>query len=107
MSGRFSDLSQQEVTLYETKNHDYAHGGDPHGNFKRVANILAQYPKLDLSNPVAVALIGMLKQLDATFWILSQGHSTKVEGIPERLQDVSIYAKIARMIYEESHPHAK
>lgn len=84
----------QEIALHSNKNHDYAVGGDPCGNFLRVANILKQYPMLNLSDPAIVAMIYALKQLDAYLWIKSNGHKTKSEGISERLRDISVYAKI-------------
>ena len=95
----FEELSQKEVELYLAKNHDYAKGGDWDGNFKRVAAILAQYP--GLTGKEEVAVVYMLKQLDAALWMLSQGHTSKTgEGIGERLKDISVYAKILRLMVE-------
>jgi hypothetical protein len=92
----------EEIKLHSRKNHDYAAGGDPLGNFKRVAEILAMYPGLMLDNPAVIALVYAMKQVDATLWMLSNGHEAQVEGIKERLQDVSVYAKLASiMIYKE------
>ncbi len=98
----------EERKLHSEKNHDYAKGGDALGNFKRVSSILALYPGLDLSNPVVVCLVYMLKQLDAVLWGLSQKITHKVEGYHPRLQDISIYAKIARCIlHDTDSPKAK
>jgi hypothetical protein len=97
----FKKLTEEELALHESKNTDYAKGGDPLGNFKRVGSILSLYPGLDLSKPICVALVYMLKQLDAALWMLSQGYEGKVENIDSRLQDVHVYAKIARVIHAE------
>lgn len=99
---RFYELTRQEEQLHSVKNHDYASGGDPLGNFHRVSSILALYPGLDLANPAVVALVYALKQWDAALWLLSQGHTPQVEGVSERLGDVSIYAKLARIMVEET-----
>ena len=90
----FITKCMEEIALHSNKNHDYAVGGDPCGNFLRVATILKQYPGLKLSDPAIVAMIYALKQLDAYLWIKSNGHKTKSEGISERLRDISVYAKI-------------
>ena len=107
----FLPLSLGEVVLHSNKNHDYAKGGPPLGNFDRVAAVLALYPNLKLSDPVVVMLVYLLKQLDAVLWGLSQGIHHKVEGILPRLRDISIYSKIAmcavgdRMRRRKSHEH--
>ena len=54
---RFYEIIEALKDLHSRKNHDYASGGDPLGNFRRVATILAQYPNLKLSNPTVVALV--------------------------------------------------
>ena len=99
---KFVDLSIDEMQLYFDKNHDYAFGGDSLGNFKRVANILSQYPNLDLGKPEVVALVYMFKQLDAAMWMMSQGHEAKIEGTDGRLEDVHVYAKIMRILLGEN-----
>jgi hypothetical protein len=91
----------EEIKLHSRKNHDYAAGGDALGNFKRVAAILEMYPGLDLAHPAIVALVYAMKQVDATLWMLSNGHEAQVEGIRDRLQDVSVYAKLARIMIEK------
>ena len=95
---RFTEMTLDELALHSDKNHDYARGGDPLGNFNRVALILAQYPGLKLSNPAVVAAVYMLKQLDACLWMLSQGFEGDVENTDTRLTDVHVYAKIMRLI---------
>jgi hypothetical protein len=90
-----------EMDLHSRKNHDYAFGGDPVGNFDRVANILAQYPGLDPSKPNVVAVIYLLKQLDAALWMEAKGHTAAVEGVDERWQDISVYSKIISILVTE------
>ncbi len=94
----YEELTQQELELYQKKNKDYTQGGDSFGNFKRVSYILSLYPKLNLSNPQIVAMVYMLKQLDAALWMLSEGYEGEVENIDTRLTDVHVYAKIARLL---------
>lgn len=90
----FLPITLRELQLHSDKNHDYAAGGKPTGNFDRVAAILALYPKLQLSDPRVVALVYAMKQLDAVLWGLSNNIQAKVEGLNERLQDISVYSKI-------------
>lgn len=97
----FKKLTEDELALHSAKNSDYAKGGDPLGNFKRVGNILGQYPKLDLNDPTVVALTYMMKQLDAALWMLAKGYEGNVENIDTRLQDVHVYAKLARILHKE------
>lgn len=98
---RFYELSKMEAQLHSDKNHDYALGGDPLGNFKREAAILSLYPNLDHSDPAVVALLNMMKQLDAALWMLSNKHNPIIEGPVQRLADVSVYAKLAMILLEE------
>ena len=94
----FEQLTMEEFNLYLKKNKDYTYGGDPFGNFKRVSSILALYPKLRLSNPQVVAMVYLMKQLDAALWMMSEGYEGEVENIDTRLTDVHVYAKIARLL---------
>ena len=94
----YEELSQQELELYRVKNKDYTQGGSPFGNFERVSAILSQYPKLNLASPQVVAMVYMLKQLDAALWMMSEGYEGKLENIGTRLTDVYVYAKIARLL---------
>ena len=97
----FTNLTIDELDLHSRKNKDYAAGGNPLGNFVRVANILANYPNLKLNDPTIVALIYMFKQLDATLWLLNGSREGTVEGIDDRLKDIHVYAKLARILYKE------
>lgn len=94
----FHQLTKAEVELHNAKNHDYAAGGHPLGNFFRVSSLLSMYPGLSLSDPAVVAAVYALKQVDAYLWIKSQKIQTKVEGINERCQDVSVYFKLIQCI---------
>jgi hypothetical protein len=98
---RFYEILDEFAELHSKKNHDYASGGDPLGNFKRVATILSLYPKLNAGDPIVVALTYAMKQVDAVLWMLNNGHEAQVEGIADRLQDVSIYSAIAIVLAEE------
>jgi hypothetical protein len=97
----FIPMTVQEMALHSAKNYDYAHGGDSLGNFYRVAAIFKNYPELDLSNPVVVALAYAMKQLDSALWQLCQGYEGKIEGLKGRLGDVSVYAKLAILISQD------
>lgn len=94
----FIPMTIKEMDLHSKKNHDYAHGGKATGNFDRVAAIVAMYPGLDISKPQNIAVVYLLKQLDAALWLECQGHSAVVQGQDERWEDVSVYAKIVRLL---------
>ncbi len=98
----YEQLTMEELNLYIAKNKDYTQGGDKYGNFKRVSCILSLYPKLSLSDPQVVAMVYLMKQLDAALWMLSEGYEGEVENIDTRLADVHVYAKIARLLGENN-----
>jgi hypothetical protein len=98
---KFIDLILDEIKLHSEKNFDYSAGGDPLGNFNRVGAILDLYPGLKPGDPIVVAVTFLLKQLDASLWMLSQDYSAKVEGHAERWRDVAVYAKIISILIEE------
>lgn len=91
----------EQVALHSNKNHDYARGGDPLGNFTRVANMLKQWPNFPYNTPEGVAFIYALKQLDAEAWTMCQGGECKVEGLNGRTDDQAIYANLRRCMREE------
>lgn len=98
----FIPLMVQLMELHSKKNHDYAGGGDPLGNFNRVAMILQLYQgKFPYDSAQGVAMIYMLKQLDAVLWMLSQGTVAQVEGLDSRLADISVYASLVRCMERE------
>lgn len=80
--------------LHSDKNHDYALGGSPLGNFERVGKIKAMYPEIDWAQPEAVAISYMLKQLDAALWGRNLKIHHIVEGEESRWQDVAVYAML-------------
>jgi hypothetical protein len=90
-----------EAKLHSDKNKDYAGGGDPLGNFTRVAAICALYPGLTPSNPATVAIIYALKQIDQILWSLSRGYEGNIEGVEARAQDVSVYFTLADILHKE------
>ncbi len=98
----FTDMTVEELALHSSKNHDYARGGNPLGNFNRVGSILELYPGLSLGSPVVVAIVYALKQLDAALWMLCQKFEGDVENIETRLADVHVYMKLARILHRES-----
>lgn len=87
----FVSLCIEMMKLHNDKNHDYAKGGDPLGNFKRIAAILSKYD-LKLSDPITIMIVYMLKQFDAVMWGMSQNIEHKVEGPIERLKDMMVYS---------------
>jgi len=100
---RFYELTRAEEDLHSRKNEDYAGGGPPMGNFERVAKFFSMYPGFSLDTPHGVAIVYFMKQLDAALWLLATKREGKVEGVAERLSDLSVYAKLARIMYEESN----
>lgn len=99
---RFYDLTRAEEDLHERKNRDYAGGGRPMGNFERVAQILRLYPGFNTATAHGVGIVYMLKQFDAMMWLLATKREGEVEGIADRLGDMSVYSKLIRIMYEES-----
>src|SRR5262245_24194568 len=94
---RFRKVLEDQIALHEAKNHDYAAGGDPLGNFNRVASILKLYADDRGSLPITpeiVAIIYSLKQVDAVLWQLVKSMGARVEGMTERVPDVAVYWNI-------------
>lgn len=101
----YLDLTIDELELHSAKNKDYTKGGDPLGNFKRVANILSNYPGLDLSDPSVVAIVFSMKQMDRALWQMSQGYEGDLESVDGSMTDTHIYWKIARILHKEEQAH--
>lgn len=97
----FIERCLREAQLHNDKNHDYASGGSPLGNFDRVAAILALYPGFPTDRPYSVAIVYALKQLDAVLWGLAQNIEHKVEGFDPRCQDISVYFKLIPIMIKE------
>lgn len=96
----FIPLCFEEMALHSEKNADYACGGDPLGNFVRVSSMLEDWGLY--IPPYMVAFIYMMKQVDAIGNMLGRGYEGQVEGVVGRLQDISVYAKLIAILYEES-----
>lgn len=90
----FVNVLVEALRLHSGKNKDYTLGGDPLGNFQRVAQILQRYPTFPWSSKEGVALTYMLKQLDAVMNSLGREQELRVEGIVERIMDIGVYAFI-------------
>ena len=97
----FIPMSLDEVRLHSRKNADYAGGGNPLGNFNRVASILSCYPDLDLTRPAVVAIIYALKQLDAILFAMNENRISNVESLEDKLRDLSVYAKLVKILLSE------
>jgi hypothetical protein len=98
---RFFESLNRVAELYSKKNHDYTKGGSRFGGFERPAKILSMYPNLDTSRPEVVAIIYMLKQLDAVLWGLNSSIDHKVEGFGPRLDDITTYSQLVKLILED------
>jgi len=97
----FHQFLEEMGDLHDKKNYDYAFGGSPVGNFDRVAKILGMY-NLQLHDPAVVAVIYMLKQLDAYLWMKARDITSRTgEGADERLRDLGIYSTIIRCIEDD------
>lgn len=96
---RFKELTDEEITLHNAKNRDYARGGNPLGNFYRVSDMIKSFG-MDLS-PAQVGFIYMMKQVDAAGRMIFSNYEGDTEGLKERLQDVSIYSKLITILKEE------
>ena len=79
----FYELTRQEEELHSTKNKDYANIGDPMRNFRSVAKI-AKGLVTPGNEDVKIALIYLLKQLDATVNLISEEREGGVEGVMDR-----------------------
>ena len=95
----FIPLCLEEMALHSKKNADYAQGGDPLGNFKRVSDMLNSWG-INIS-PATVALIYMMKQVDAVGRMIGKGYEGGVEGVGSRLQDIGVYAKLCAILVGE------
>ncbi len=97
---KFIDKCIQEMDLHSRKNADYAHDGDPLGNFKRVSQMWAAW---GVDKPAhVVAFEYLMKQLDAVGNMIGNNYEGTVEGIVSKLRDISVYAKLTEILYEES-----
>lgn len=99
---RFYHLIIELCKLHNDKNRDYASKENPLHNFYRVGNWAKEYNLTSEGlEPVKVALIYTLKQIDASLKLLATGEKAQVEGIEKRLEDVACYTILTRILYEE------
>ena len=100
----FNDIVLSIAKLHSDKNHDYARGGDPLGNFKRSAEILGKYWQVfaTIEGPAILALMYSMKQIDAVLWSLSQGGENVCEGIEGKLKDMAVYALLTLIMVAEA-----
>ena len=89
------------LKLHSDKNHDYALGGPPLGNFERTAKIMALYPKFPWATDYGCAVVQMLKQLDAFMWQAQDPvFKPKVEGGDPRLRDVTVFSQLIAIMVQ-------
>lgn len=98
---KFYEAALAEIKLHSNKNHDYAKGGNPLGNFQRVAHLMEIYHGINWETTYGNAIVQMLKQFDAVLWGLAHSTEMKVEGYQERFRDISIYSKLIPIMIEE------
>jgi len=94
----FYELTKEEIKLHEVKSNDYGSDTDPLANFKRRANIMAQYPTINWATPECVAILDSLKQMDACLSLLERGLEGGVETVDTRARDSHVLWKIARIL---------
>ena len=95
----FYKYTEEMNLTHDDKNREYAQGGDPLGNFKRVSAILKVWG-WDIP-PWLVAVIYELKQTDCAMWMLAQGYQGELETIDERLEDKGVYSVLERILVKE------
>ena len=88
------------LKLHSDKNHDYAMGGPPLGNFERVSQIMRLYPEFPWATPHGAATVYMLKQFDAFMWQTRTGFEAKSEGAIPRLGDITVYSQIISLMFQ-------
>ena len=89
--------------LHSSKNHDYASNENPMSNFTRVGMLADTYDIWGWDTPASfkVATLYMLKQFDAFMNLLKCKKEGKVEGVSDRLGDVTVYSVIMDILYRE------
>jgi hypothetical protein len=100
---KFYDILNEMGELHSRKNADYATNDNPLGNFDRVAKLIDEYDilKAPCDTNAKVALIYMLKQFDCFMHALGTGKELKVEGLQERLEDITVYSILIRILLDE------
>jgi len=93
---RFSELVVEIAKLHSDKNHDYARGGDPLGNFKRCAEALGM-------PPARYAWMLVWKQIDAVNHAMLCGDANIVESVRDKLRDIAVYSLLIMIMLEEEN----
>jgi len=87
--------------LHNDKNADYATKEEPLGNFTRNGQIARMYGLITPGNEATkIAILYMQKQVDAAYKLIGRREKGNVEGVASRLNDVTVYSIIARILYE-------
>lgn len=98
---QFYDIMIELCQLHNDKNADYATKENPLGNFMRVGELCKKYGLVTEGHEATkVAIIYMLKQLDAALKLLQNKQTGNIESIGTRLGDVAVYSTIIRLLYE-------
>lgn len=95
---KFYEYAAEEVNLHDAKNREYATTDNPLGNFHRSGRLIAKLLKPGVSPALASCLIFMAKQVDGVYEIVGEGKTDTVEGLDDKLKDISVYCKIARIL---------
>lgn len=103
---RVIEIFEELMELHNRKNHQYATGEDPLGNFNRRAEQTAgKFIKDGLNKPLCVVLGDMSKQVDAVFDMVGRQKKNTVEEVDDKLRDIAVQAVIAIVLSEEKgHP---
>jgi len=98
----FYEILVELGRLHNDKNADYASKEEPLRNFTVVGNALEKYKIITKGYPATkVALSYAYKQWDAALKLLGRSEKGDVEGVSQRLNDIAVYAIIARILYEK------
>jgi len=100
---KFYIILKELADLHSRKNFDYAGSGDPLDNFNRCGEMVKALLSKGGLNEMKTSLIFMSKQVDAVIDMIGKGRKEQVEGITDKLNDIAIYAILARILYEENN----
>jgi len=96
------ELLQEIGELHDRKNTDYATSEDPLSNFHRVAEWGKKYNLITEGNEsTKVAVLYMLKQLDAVCKMLGADQKGTAESRRDKFRDIAVYSLIALILDEE------
>lgn len=99
---QFYEIIIELAKLHNDKNADYASKEEPLRNFTVVGNALESYNILTKGYPATKVALGYAyKQWDAALKLLGRSEKGNVEGVSQRLDDIAVYAIIARILYEK------